>query len=762
MKHTYKYILSALVLILPVLVKAQTATEDPPIWTGYKITNGVATKKTVTGPENGRYTITLETYATGEQELSVSYKPVDVVLVLDVSGSMTRPKGSITTSSKSSYSYDDIVNGSVEYFYDNYRVYAEKDGDRYYLYVNPEEKDSGYLRTYSYWGSTYVTTGTKSQASYSTSETGAILNNIRLSEGTSRITALQNAVSVFIQEIDDRDHTNAAGEEIPRVGNQISIIKFGGPGNTYYNKNEIVVPLMKTEGNVTTIQNAVGGLEAMGYTEAWEGMRLANSVLEGSKNNGHEKVVVMFTDGEPDGVNETTSYAYTETISRANTTKNTYNATVYTVGTFTSSPGTRSNTYKYLNAVSSNYSTATGLYSNNTLTITGTGAMGGDYYKDASGTVNLTAIFQEIAGGIGHAEAEVSAATRITDGVSNSFKLPANYSANDATLKVYSRSVVENGSYGSEGYTNTWSAPATLTKVVLTSYNPSTLPPSNADYMTAENKVGVYLNNATKELTVLGFDYSKADSPGANGTTQHPFDGNWVGWRYNSAGNPVCVGKELVIEFQIEADPDATGGDGTNTNTENSGVFVPTFDDQGNFLGYESANSYTKPNRDLPINLVIVKKGLKHGESATIQIYMAPQSTEYDKNTGKLKPDLTSNWGGGNNNGVGWGNFSKVILTNKGKDNDDVTETLLCLDPTFVYLLEEDNWGWAYNLDTKKVDTSQQEKNPFTFTNTEKTETVKHAEAASFNRFGENLHGRQRKETVKSKEKIESPVTPGK
>lgn len=51
--------------------------------------SGVQLDKTVTGPDgDGNYTVRLEAYATGAQTTVVSTKPCDIVLVLDVSGSM--------------------------------------------------------------------------------------------------------------------------------------------------------------------------------------------------------------------------------------------------------------------------------------------------------------------------------------------------------------------------------------------------------------------------------------------------------------------------------------------------------------------------------------------------------------------------------------------------------------------------------------------------------------------------------------------------
>ena len=89
MKHTFRYILSSVVMLLPALAFAQTELPDPPIYDGYNIKGGVGTKKSVGDTETGGlYTLTLETFATGKTEVIEKNVPADIVLVLDVSGSM--------------------------------------------------------------------------------------------------------------------------------------------------------------------------------------------------------------------------------------------------------------------------------------------------------------------------------------------------------------------------------------------------------------------------------------------------------------------------------------------------------------------------------------------------------------------------------------------------------------------------------------------------------------------------------------------------
>ena len=99
-----------------------------------------------------------------------------------------------------------------------------------------------------------------------------------------------------------------------------------------------------------------------------------------------------------------------------------------------------------------------------------------------------------------------------------------------------------------------------------------------------------------------------------------------------------------------------------------------------------------------------------------------------------------------------WGNWSKVILTNKGADGDPVTKVLRALDPHYVYRIVEDDWGWAYELTGTGTTftTAEVEVNPFTFHNQEKTGVVKHAEAVSINHFATSATGEANEEHYKS------------
>lgn len=254
-----------------------------------------------------------------------------------------------------------------------------------------------------------------------------------------------------------------------------------------------------------------------------------------------------------------------------------------------------------------------------------------------------------------------------------------------------------------------------------------------------------------KALFVEGFEYSKDD------TTEGAGDGNWVGPRYNN-GNWTWAGQKLIITFKVKADPESTGGE-TRTNTGNSGVYLKNEDGS-----YTCINHYALPHTTLTVNIKIRKTGLRHGESATFELMrirpkgwnengttLADKIANIEYNLiGKPVPDTHEYSGTAQQpdqsdyyEGMGWEGFKKVILTNRGNDGAVVVKEVLVLDPYWVYLVLEDDWGWAYTMtgDNSQIGldgtytTSSVEVNPFRFHNTEEADAVKHAEAIMINHF---------------------------
>lgn len=687
--------------------------------------NGIGTNKTV-GPEDedGNYTITLEAWAKGNTTVVTSAAPADIVLVLDLSQSMTQNYGSeyTYTGTTQEWTYNGVQN--------NNRYYKHTDGEYYQVTRRTQGNRPTYYRlsvdingTRYYITSNGLTTTAPTDITNGTTTiwTGTLYT--RTTQNISRLEALQDAVERFVEVIYHNDNykdDNTQRDE--PLGNRISIVTFGGPqNNTNVTRiNSDLTPVTNADGTKNTsmisdllalTNNGINNSDHYG-TYADEGMALANRVLGGIDSERIEessRTVVLFTDGAPgSGPGWTTGNGATNSIPTANRAiagpnyptevggalkaKTDYEATVFTVvlgGIDNTDMG------HYLDYTSSNYPEAT------SLTNPGQAAGGEiDYSKEAGD--NLAGIFTEIAHASGGSERPVGSDTQVRDVVSSSFVIPEGFNADDVTFTVFNVVSIND---------NTWT--------------------EDSNYDTSGISAAIGTNAEGKStLTVQGFDYSKDDVPKNSG------NGNWVGPRYIN-GQYVDKGRKLRIQFKIKSITGATGGDGTNTNDPASGVYVK--DAQGNYV---CLNSFDMPHTDLPVIIVIKKTGLKHGESATFEIERCrPLHWDESKTLEENKAAMEYNAIGKPKPNGNWEDWSKVILTNKGDDRVEVTKTMMALDPHYIYRVSEDAWGWAYKMTGAMIgdeipNTSTVEVNPFTFENKDKEGVVKHAEAVTINHFG--------------------------
>ena len=707
MKQIYKYLLIGLSLFA-VSVTAQAQ---------YHSDNGISTAKNVSAQDGqGNYTITLETFATGTTTVVTSAAPADIVLVLDLSQSMTDEYGGYVYTARDSqgYSYNGYGNNTYYYLHTDgnyYAVQRQTQGNRYRL-----RYQVGSQWYYLSGTGTTTTAPTNVTSNTATIWTGVLYTR---AQGT-RLTALQGAVADFLEVIYHNDNyedkTNDKYRSAP-LGNRISIVTFGGPrGNGSETDVTRVVSGLTNVSNSDRSKNDAmiadilaltnSGIDDAAHrgTYADEGMVFANSVLAGipaSRKEDSSRTVVLFTDGAPgsgpgwttgDGANASSTTA-NGAIAAAKTAKSKeqgHDATVFTVVLGDIANTTMQN---YLDYTSSNYPEASSLSS------PGTAATGDTDYSLAAGN-DLSGVFTTIAHASGGSERPVDSSTQVRDVVSSSFAIPSGFSADDVTVEVYKAT--------SE---TTWV--------------------KDTDYDTSDISVEFTKSGDKDMLVVQGFDYSLDDNPKNSG------NGNWVGERYIN-GEYVWKGRKTVITFKIKSIDGSTGGDGTNTNDPASGVYVLGAD--GN---YTCLNSYDMPHTNLPINLIIKKTGLKHGESATFEIErIRPKNWDESKTLEENIANLEYNIIGKPVPGDGdWEDWSKVILTNKGADRAAVTKKLLALDPHYIYRIVEDNWGWAYEVTGQAggnaiPNTSTVEVNPFTFNNEDKAGVPKHAEAVSINHFG--------------------------
>lgn len=211
-------------------------------------------------------------------------------------------------------------------------------------------------------------------------------------------------------------------------------------GKRYNTATANALQSAKTPEGKNSIAGAIDALDANGATRTDRGITMANDIFkakvesdpsryEGGKRN---KVVVVFTDGEPNNFNGFDSEYATEAINAAKTLKGD-NATVYTIGIFDNadaSPITSSTTQmnRFMHYVSSNYPQA------DSMDYRGTSDKLG-YYLTAADSAALNEIFSKIASEIGSSDVALNTTTQTIDKMSAEFKLPEGITRND--VKVY-------------------------------------------------------------------------------------------------------------------------------------------------------------------------------------------------------------------------------------------------------------------------------------------------------------------------------------
>lgn len=400
--------------------------------------NGVTVNKSVSQNTDGSYQLTMEAWAQNKVTSSTTATPLDIVLVLDMSGSMDDPMGVVTeytSTGNEKWSCEDIGYRGTTYYYkaedgNYYRVRVANFGTRwepeYALTYGTSEQNAKQIPgsiTSSDWDETLWTGELYQVSSYH--------------DSTTRIDALKSAVGTFIDSVAGSATSN-------NVNHRISIVKFAGKmtddiGNdTYdsgwyeYNYSQIVKDLTSVSGEgASQLKEAVNELDPMGATRADYGMELAKTALDGAGQES-KKVVVMFTDGEPTSGSDFESSVANDAISTAHALKQS-GVTVYTIGVFSGADPNdisgRANAY--MNGVSSNYPNASS-YKN----------LGqreqGNYYFAASNSQGLNEVFKDIVEEVTTETLTVYPDTEavLSDTLSQYFNFPDELNGNSGDITV--------------------------------------------------------------------------------------------------------------------------------------------------------------------------------------------------------------------------------------------------------------------------------------------------------------------------------------
>lgn len=509
-------LLLAVIMILSVIPITAGAAEND------GTTGGIKTHKEY-NEETGY--LTLEAYVTGESQTQIVAQPVDIALVLDVSGSMEELERSTLYGWAYKYSDSFIEVGSKGSMDALDTVYGAEEG----VYVI---KSTGLSDSYApmrYVNGEWQYEGLKAPL------LGSKWKPVEDSDwgsGKIYITKL-NALKIAVKRFID----SAAAASDPTNPNRISIIKFAGTktnavGNdTYkeggftYNYSQIVQNLTDVNANKEALKDVIGtsakaasdtnprGLTPGGATQADFGMQHAQTVLANT-DSSRKKVAIMFTDGEPTSGNSFETAVANGAITTAKALKDS-GTTIFTVGCFSSTPST--NTTNYMNYVSSNYPNATSLTSEGASVST-------KYYSTAATSVDLTGIFKKISQEIGGASVTLTETTVLKDTVSKYFDLDTD-GVDAKAIKVHTETCT---AIDADGNPTAWRN---------------------------DNNEGQYQYVLDgKTITVTGFDYSA----------------NWVGSHNGRPG-----GKKIVLRIPIKPiDEKCWGLDLPTNDAENTGVYV--------------------------------------------------------------------------------------------------------------------------------------------------------------------------------------------
>lgn len=480
----------------------------------------------------------------------------------------TFPDGSIFESSSGRLSY-----GSPGDFGGKGPLYVRSitPGDYTYTYTCTDSKG------------TTITIGSSMGAD--TQFTDSVLYYRRITGGgnITRLQALKDAVTNFANSV----HAKAAGADgeygtVDDVKHRIAVVGFatgnytgnnqyptyentelfiGSRQYNYSNRNTVdyydeAFQDMSTEDGYNNVIASKNELAARGATCVDLGVAMANGIFrenpleEGEQRN---RVVIIFTDGEPSMWSGFSESVAGNAIENSYTTKNTYGATVYSVGIFDGADGTpvHANSWRnvldenrFMHLISSNFKNASGWdtsVSQNTYPEDGS-----SYYLSASDAESLNNIFEQISDEIeeGGASTTLDENAVIQDIIAPSFTLPEGTNTSDILLETYS--------YVGE---DEWR--------------------KNQDAMGARATI----NGDT--VSVTGFNFAE----------------NWCGTEEEN-GVETYRGSKLVISFDVVPKEGFLGGNNVPTNTK-AGVYEDA-DDKDPVL------KFPIPEANVPIGEVSV------------------------------------------------------------------------------------------------------------------------------------------------------------
>lgn len=400
--------------------------------------------------------------------------------------------------------------------------------------------------TYSYTLNGVTTVIEESFGDGSSPDTQFYRRDYSSSAGGTRLNALKNAATTFANAV----AAKAAGADgdistpADNVNHRIAVVGFASGqyynGTNYnYGNTEVFVGSnqykygsaaqgqygnafqdMNTSTGVGNVSASIGALSAEGGTlinlglEMGNGIFGANPIAEGEKRN---RVVIVFSDGVP-GWKGYDSNTANSAITQAGTAKNTYGATVYSIGIFPGADATSAGNQNGNETEKANWFMQR--VSSNTQY-----PQSPSYYLSAADAGTLNSIFQQISDQIetGGTTSTLTSDAVVKDIISPQFTLPAGTTAANITVETYACT----GKNANDDYT--WSN------------NNSTM--------------GATASISGDQVNVTGFNFSE----------------NYVG-TVTEGDSVTYRGHKLVISFKVQPKADFLGGNEVYTNTS-AGIY---------------------------------------------------------------------------------------------------------------------------------------------------------------------------------------------
>lgn len=400
--------------------------------------------------------------------------------------------------------------------------------------------------TYSYTLNGVTTVIEESLGDGSSPDTQFYRRDYSSSAGGTRLNALKNAATTFANAV----AAKAAGADgdistpADNVNHRIAVVGFASGqyynGTNYnYGNTEVFVGSnqykygsaaqgqygnafqdMNTSTGVGNVSASIEALSADGGTltnlglEMGNGIFGANPIAEGEKRN---RVVIVFSDGVP-GWSSYDSDTANSAITQAGTAKNTYGATVYSIGIFPGADATSAGNQNGNETEKANWFMQR--VSSNTQY-----PQSPSYYLSAADAGTLNSIFQQISDQIetGGTTSTLTSDAVVKDIISPQFTLPSGTTAANITVETYACT----GKNANDDYT--WSN------------NNSTM--------------GATASISGDQVNVTGFNFSE----------------NYVG-TVTEGDSVTYRGHKLVISFKVQPKAGFLGGNEVYTNTS-AGIY---------------------------------------------------------------------------------------------------------------------------------------------------------------------------------------------